>query len=78
MEQETICPTGKVYYPSPQKAAKAKKALARRRNADPHKNLNHYPCHICDGYHLGRPRQNVVFKSMRAKKPGGFRPQHGH
>jgi hypothetical protein len=66
------CPTtGKVAYDSPQQAARAKKKLARRRNAEPINNLNHYKCYGCDGWHLGRPRTVQPFKSMRAK-PGNY------
>jgi hypothetical protein len=72
---EQGCPTGNVRYDSPQHAVKAKKRLARRSNAQPHKNLRHFCCSICHGWHLSLPsRKPAAFKSMRAK-PGRYNRQ---
>jgi hypothetical protein len=56
---------GKVAYKTCTEAARAMKALERRRcKAKPHPGLKPYHCAICHQWHLGRPPQGQI-KQMR-------------
>lgn len=49
---DAVC-MGKESFKSPAAAAKAKKGLAKRRNAKPHLDLQVYRCPYCSSWHLG-------------------------
>ena len=45
---------GKTPYRTPKEAARAMKALAKRRKAKQHNGIHPYRCDYCSAWHLGR------------------------
>lgn len=72
------CPSGKPAYASATEAARVKRKMGRRRNAEPHKDLRVYRCEKCSGWHLSMRNKSNLFRDKKRRAQEIGRHYSGH